>query len=51
MPMDAILDAAEATVSLGARELCCRLNATGKSFRRTVDQLKRAAQLSGLYRD
>ncbi len=46
MPMDAILDAAEATVSLGARELCCRLNATGKSFRRTVEQLKHAAQLS-----
>jgi hypothetical protein len=46
MPVDALLDAAEATVSLGARELCCRLNATGKSFRRTVDQLKHAAQLS-----
>jgi len=45
MPVDALLDAAEATVSLGARELCCRLNATGKSFGRTVDQLKHAAQL------
>jgi hypothetical protein len=45
-PVDALLDAAEATVSLGARELCCRLNATGKSFERTVDQLKHAAQLS-----
>ena len=45
MPVDALLDAAEATVSLGARELCCRLNATGKSFIRTVAQLKHAAQL------
>ncbi|MGA8615145.1 MAG: hypothetical protein WB760_26390 [Xanthobacteraceae bacterium] len=45
MPVDALLDAAEASVSLGARELCCRLNATGKSFARTVDQLKHAAQL------
>jgi hypothetical protein len=46
MPVDALLDAAEATVSLGARELCCRLNATGTSVERTVDQLKHAAQLS-----
>jgi hypothetical protein len=46
VPVDALLDAAEQTVSLGARELCCRLNATGKSFVRTADQLKRAAQLS-----
>ena len=45
MPVDALLDAAEATVSLGARELCCRLNATGKSFIRTVAQLKHAAQV------
>jgi hypothetical protein len=46
MPVDALLDAAEETVSLGARELCCRLNSTGKSFVRTADQLKHAAQLS-----
>jgi len=46
MPVDALLDAAEATVSLGARELCSRLNATGNSFKRTADQLKHAAQLS-----
>jgi hypothetical protein len=45
MPIDRLLDAAETTVSRGARELCCRLNATGKSFGRTVDQLKHAAQL------
>jgi len=45
IPVDTLLDAAEATVSLGARNLCCRLNATAKSFRRTVEQLKHAAQL------
>ena len=43
--MDALLDAAESTVSLGARNLCCRINATAKSFRRAVEQLKHAAQL------
>ena len=45
MPVDALLDAAEATVSVGARNLCCRVNATAKSFGRTVEQLKHAAQL------
>jgi hypothetical protein len=45
MPVDALLDAAEETVSLGARQLCCRLNTTGKSFVRGADQLKHAAQL------
>jgi hypothetical protein len=45
MPVDALLDAAEATVSVGARSLCCRLNASAKSFRRTAEQLKHAAQL------
>jgi hypothetical protein len=45
MPVDSLLDAAEATVSAGARNLCCRVNATAKSFDRTVEQLKHAAQL------
>ena len=45
MPVDGLLDAAEATVSLGARNLCCRINATAKSFGRSVEQLKHAAQL------
>src|SRR5262249_61793813 len=31
-PSDAFLDAAQATVSLGARELACRLNQTARSF-------------------
>jgi hypothetical protein len=45
IPADALLDAAEATVSLGARELCCRTNATGTSFRRSVELLKHVGQL------
>jgi hypothetical protein len=45
MPADALLDAAEATVSLGARELCCQINATAKSFLRSVKQLKHVGQL------
>ena len=45
MPVDALLDAAEATVSRGTRNLCCMTNATARSFRRTVEQLKHAAQL------
>jgi len=32
-------------VSLGARNLCCRVNATAKSFRRAVGQLKHASHL------
>lgn len=45
VPVDSLLDAAEATVSLGTRELCCRLNGDGTSFRRTADNLKHAAGL------
>lgn len=45
MPVDALADAAEATVSRGARELCCHVNATAKSFRRSAEQLKRVGQL------
>jgi hypothetical protein len=45
-PIDALLDAAEATVSVGTRNLCCRINSTSKSFRRCVQQLKHAAQLT-----
>ena len=45
VPADALLDAAEATVSQGTRRLCCDLNGTGRSFRRTAQNLKAAAQL------
>ena len=39
------MDAAEATVSLGVREMCSRVNANAKSFERAADNLKRTAQL------
>ena len=44
-PADALLDAAEATVSLGARELCCRTGIDCKSFARAAEQLKHVGQL------
>jgi hypothetical protein len=43
--VDALLDAAEATVSLGARELCCRTGIDCKSFARAAAQLKHVGQL------
>jgi hypothetical protein len=44
-PTDNLLDAAEATVSQGAKELICRLNQSSASFRKTSENLKRAAQI------
>jgi hypothetical protein len=44
-PADALLDAAEATVSRGARELCCRTGIDCKSFARAAAQLKHVGQL------
>jgi hypothetical protein len=44
-PTDAWLDEAEATISQGTRELICRLNQCSANFRKTADNLKRAAQL------
>lgn len=44
-PMDQVLGVAQRTVSLGARELVCRLNAHSSSFRKTAANLGRAAQL------
>ena len=43
--MDQRLGVARRTVSLGARELVCRLNAHSSSFRKTAENLQRAAQL------
>ena len=42
---DRLLDEAESTVSQGAKELICRLNQSSASFRKTSENLKRAAQL------
>lgn len=44
--MDSLLDAAAATVSLGARELCCRTAIDSKSFARAAEQLGQVGQLS-----
>jgi hypothetical protein len=45
MPTDAWLDAAEATISEGVREMCCRLNQGSTSFRRASANLARTAHL------
>lgn len=45
-PLDRLLDASEATISVGVRELCCRLGIAGGSFARSAENLKRAAMLS-----
>src|SRR5262249_35561205 len=44
-PAAAWLDAAEATVSLAARELACRLNQGARSFQKAAENLARAAQV------
>jgi hypothetical protein len=44
-PLDAALDAAEATISLGVRELACRLNQSASSFAKAAENLGRAAQV------
>src|SRR5215212_10703391 len=44
-PADAWLDAAEAAVSAGARELACRLNQGARSFAKAADNPARAAQV------
>jgi hypothetical protein len=46
VPADALLDAAEATVSLGARELGCRTAADARSFARAAANLKLVGQLT-----
>ena len=45
-PMDKLVDAVEATISVGTRELCCRLNASARSFEDAAANLKAAAQIS-----
>jgi hypothetical protein len=44
-PLDPWLDRAEATISLGVRELACRLNQAAHNFDRAADNLSRAAQV------
>jgi hypothetical protein len=44
-PVDRLLDAAEALVSVGARQLCCLLSISGGCFARTATNLSQAAGL------
>src|SRR5438477_3302856 len=44
-PLDAWVDSAEATISLGVRELACRLNGASSNFDKTAENLARAAQV------
>lgn len=44
-PLDRWVDEAEQTISLGVREMACRLNGDGKSFDKAAANLNRAAQV------
>ena len=45
-PIDRLLEATEATVTVGLRQLCCRLGIAARSFARGAQNLKEAAQVS-----
>jgi len=45
-PLDAWLDTSEATISLGVREMACRLNGDGKNFDKAAANLARTAQVA-----
>ena len=44
-PLDALLDAAEQTITPAVREMACRLNQAGRSFDKTAENLARTAQI------
>lgn len=44
-PVDRLVDWAESAVSVGVREMCCRLGIAGGSFARSATNLQRAAQV------
>jgi hypothetical protein len=44
-PLDAWLDAVESSISLGVREMACRLNGDGKNFDKAAANLARTAQV------
>ena len=44
-PLDSWLDILEGTISLGVREMACRLNADGRDFDKTAANLRRTAQV------
>jgi hypothetical protein len=45
-PLDSWLDVAEASISLGVREMACRLNGDSKNFDKAADNLARTAQVA-----
>src|SRR5262245_2634875 len=45
-PSDGWVDLAEASISLGVREMACRLNGDGKNFDKAAATLDRTAQIS-----
>src|SRR6185312_632961 len=45
-PLDSWLDVAQASISLGVREMACRLNGDGKNFDKAADNLARTAQVT-----
>jgi len=45
-PLDAWLDKAEDSLSLGLRELACRLNLASRNFDKAAENLRRAAQVT-----
>ena len=47
VPVDALLDKVQATVSLGAQELCCRLGIAGGSLERSAENLFRTSGPTG----
>jgi hypothetical protein len=44
-PLDSWVDLAEASISLGVREMACRLNGDGKNFDKAAENLGRTAQV------
>ena len=44
-PLDAWLETVESTISLGVREMACRLNGDGKNFDKAAANLARTAQV------
>jgi hypothetical protein len=44
-PLDQWLDTVESTISLGVREMACRLNGDGKNFDKAAANLSRTAQI------
>jgi hypothetical protein len=45
VPLDSWLETVESTISLGVREMACRLNADGKIFDKAAANLARTAQV------